>query len=253
MTSTVYKWRIYCQTSAQYEELWSVTEPTLCPVNTAHTITTGSAAIIDQISINEVKIKENDVPTNGYYQVDHFYVEAAANTTTNIDFTNSDYDFNIYSISYQTEETHRGDSMDITINPNTVVGVITANLNASSTEATVSSTVLQYIKPGFRVNFTDGVNTDVCGLVTDVNTVTSKITFNTANTHAFAAATPTYVRMTVAYTKSAIKIGGPMNTVFGAGKIGGSYVPRSTVVRVAYTNTSPTDSKTLVIYTETDY
>lgn len=42
------QYRIWCVTDAQYEYEWSETEPTLCPVNPAHTIDPVKTAIVDE-------------------------------------------------------------------------------------------------------------------------------------------------------------------------------------------------------------
>jgi hypothetical protein len=43
----VYRWRIYCTTDARYEYTWSETEPTVCPIDAAHTIDANLTAIVE--------------------------------------------------------------------------------------------------------------------------------------------------------------------------------------------------------------
>lgn len=49
-TSTVYKYRVWCDTDSKYVETWSDTEPTDCPENNGHTIDTAKTTILESIS-----------------------------------------------------------------------------------------------------------------------------------------------------------------------------------------------------------
>jgi len=45
----LFKYRVYCETDSVYETIWAETEPTTCPVNTSHSITSSATSIIDTI------------------------------------------------------------------------------------------------------------------------------------------------------------------------------------------------------------
>lgn len=62
MTSliSINKYRLYCNTSAQWEYLFSTTTPTSCPINAGHTINTNSIQIIDNITV--VSLTNSDSP-----------------------------------------------------------------------------------------------------------------------------------------------------------------------------------------------
>ncbi|QKF94437.1 hypothetical protein QKU48_gp0979 [Fadolivirus algeromassiliense] len=57
---TVYKYRIYCTIDQQWEYVWDTTPPTVCPVNSLHTINANSVSIEDTIVV--VKIDSTDTP-----------------------------------------------------------------------------------------------------------------------------------------------------------------------------------------------
>lgn len=47
--TTVNKYRVRCTTDNKYEEVWAKQEPTVCPVNAAHTIDASLTTIIDSV------------------------------------------------------------------------------------------------------------------------------------------------------------------------------------------------------------
>lgn len=49
-TSTIYKWRVWCNTDNDWYEVWNPIEPSNCPQNSAHTIDETKTVIIDTIS-----------------------------------------------------------------------------------------------------------------------------------------------------------------------------------------------------------
>jgi len=50
MATTVYKYRVWCDTDSKYVEVWGDTEPTTCPENNGHTIDTTKTAVIEHIT-----------------------------------------------------------------------------------------------------------------------------------------------------------------------------------------------------------
>lgn len=50
MSKTIYKWRVWCVTENDWETIWSIEEPTVCPTNVNHTIDSSKTTIIDTIT-----------------------------------------------------------------------------------------------------------------------------------------------------------------------------------------------------------
>jgi hypothetical protein len=98
---------------------------------------------------------------------------------------------------------------------------------------------------GYYITLYDGVNTNNLGRIIGIDLVNNILTVETATANAFAAATPTYVQISIRPIDT-FEFGPPMSYVFGVKKIGGSYLPANTVVNVNYLNNSDTQ-KTLVI------
>jgi hypothetical protein len=102
---------------------------------------------------------------------------------------------------------------------------------------------------GYNLSLTDGVNTDDCGRVVNINNTTSTVTFDVATTHAFSHTSPTYVRQTVRVIDD-FTLGPKWLVSIGDSKIGGAYVPPNTIVRTIYTNKGNTSK---VLYAQIEY
>lgn len=55
--TTVSKWRIFCTTEGNWVETWATAEPTTCPNDTAHTINIDSIQNIEQITSQDVVVR----------------------------------------------------------------------------------------------------------------------------------------------------------------------------------------------------
>ena len=52
MTSTVNKYRIYCNTESSWIEGWGTTEPTVCYNNSGHTVNSNSVSLLETVTAN---------------------------------------------------------------------------------------------------------------------------------------------------------------------------------------------------------
>ena len=77
----------------------------------------------------------------------------------------------------------------------------------------------------------------------------STLTLETATTHAFAAATPTYVQLEVYFIQNYI-FGPPRPHVIGDTVFGGALIPANTSLVCTYQNISATDTKVFSFYLE---
>lgn len=234
-------YKLWCITDAKYETVWRTEGdlPTTCPTNTAHSIDTDSITINQMIKQNEVKILEDGYDkTAGYI----------AGTTRALDITGATGETQIFdysrpitvginSISFTTTAVHEGDEVNIIIAPNTVVGVLTANVTAGATNTfSVSPTVTANLKKGFFVSLLSGATKHSLGVCTSVNSTLGQITteFATDGT-TFLAATPTYIVQDIKMLQNWI-IGPPCDRRIGDDKLGASIIPAGTVARVEYKN-----------------
>ncbi len=236
--STIYKYRLYCNTDAKYEYIWSEDEPLKCPTNTSHIIDTSKTTIVESKGDNVVKILEESLETGGNYQCITLPVSAGP-FSTGSNSKSWPYPVCVYAMRFISDATNVGDILCVCANPDTVIGVITSSLSPGATSMQVSSTVCTHLKLGYCLTITDGVNVDDLGATYSIDKTTSTIQFETPCVHAFSASTPTYVRMTNYILRDFI-IGPPWQYEVGQCKIGGTSIPAGIVVRAIYKNNSDT-------------
>lgn len=235
---TVNQYRIRCTTDAKDEFTWSETEPTTCPTNTAHTIDAAKTVIVDAVADNEVKIQEEQTKTGAHYQT-----RGIANSIPAVaewhDFPDFSWPFpvSIFAATAYCRAEQDGDILEFLIGPDTTIGALTVDAAIGTTVLDVQQSVIDNTEVGYFIKLTDGINTDDCGRVLNVDKAGLKITVETATTNAFAAATPTYVQQTVKMLYDA-EVSGGQRISLGEAKIGGSYIPANTALRLRYKNST---------------
>ena len=237
--TTLNKYRLYCNTDSTYEYIWSETEPTTCPTNTAHTIDANQTAIIERREPNTITIKEETTPTNGYYRFQGYNESIpASNPIGNVTVTDLSWEYPVSILDgwFFTSEKQKDDRVDVVIGENTIIGTITANVTTNDTDINVSSTVMDNIQIGWDVNLFDGITSEDLGRTLSKDTANSIITVETAATNNFNVASPTYVRASVKTIDCLHLNVTNVRYAFAEKKLGGRYVPKDTVVRIKYKN-----------------
>lgn len=188
--------------------------------------------------VAEVAIREETQKTGGRFEARTITVWADALSTTTKDEVMF-VDTSAMSIHFIVQQENLGDEVNLHVAPDTTVGAITANVGIGDTVINVSSTVTTHAFAGpCMVKLTDGTNTETLGRIKLVDKYAGTLTVENAATQAFAAATPTYVQITAIVMRDYTL--GPVGAVHvGDSKIGGSFVPQNSVVRVLYQNRSP--------------
>jgi len=228
----VNKYRVWCSTEGAYVYGWGVTEPTTCPTDTAHTIDSTKTTIDATVEENTVEIKEENTPTGGQYKSCGLSFSAAASEETLHDFS-FPFPISLMSATFPSHGKTAGDSIGFIVGPDTVVGAITSDVTAGDTVINVQSTVIDNMKAGRYARLDDGTNNEE-HLVITVGSTT--ITLHTATANSYAAATPTYVKLNVKMAEN-LYLEPEVRYMLGDTKIGGSYVPANTVIRMSYNNT----------------
>lgn len=252
MSNTVYYYKIWCNTDSQYEYVWAEDEPTACPVNNSHSVDLSSISIGDTVSTERVKIIEENISTGENYMCECHTITYAtgAGSVTATDFS-WPFPISVLDLQLVTRTENIQDEIQVCVAPDTIVGIIAADAATGATGAVVSSTVIDNSMIGYYVSITDGVSLHECGRIVSVDSANSKISWETPTIINFAAASPTYVRLTV-YVVNDYSIGPPSRYVVGEGKIGGSHVPANTTVRVLLTNTDGSQ-ETKLLSTQIEY
>jgi hypothetical protein len=252
--TTIYKWRIYCNTDNRWEYVWSETQPTTCPINTNHTVNNNSVNIVETLSDTIVALKENTTGGTGdHVKFDTLSFTVAPNSTYS-SFISWPMPIEVLSLNFKSNDDNEDDILNCYLSPNTndIIGTITANVSPNDTIINVSSTVLNYIQIGFYVKLFDGINNDDLGRVASIDISSSTITVETPVTNSFLATSPTYVQMRAYYMKGFV-VGIAGDYTLGAAKIGGTVIPAGLKVNFDYINVDTLFSKKLVVIIEYIY
>jgi len=248
--TTLYYWRIRCDTDDKYEYIWDEDKPTVCPANNTHTIDATKTSIINKVDENSIKIREETILTGGNFRCTTKSIDIGPSEVVTEDFTWK-IPISIFAISFATKDIHEGDSINVIIAPETTVGLLNSDVNIGETVLPVTDTVVNNVMLGYNITIDDGVNSEKLGEVIDIDTVNNTITVENATTNNYLAVTPTNINICVCMMKN-YTIGPAWNYSIGESKIGGSYIDKGTIVRVKYTNNS-TDTKKLIVQIEYTY
>lgn len=107
----------------------------------------------------------------------------------------------------------------------------------------VSSTVIAITQLGYYLTLADGTNTDDLGRV--LHKTVDSVFVEKAPMNEYLASTPTVVKQTI-WLLNGYEFGPGWSYLIGDSKIGGSYVPADTLVRLEYTNNGILGDRTLV-------
>jgi hypothetical protein len=237
--TTLYQWRIWCNTENTYVTTWledGQNGPTVCPNNTNDVVNADSVSIVDVIDSNEISLKDEWVPTGGYFKTETFTLNVNAGrdvTTTAI--TSWPYDITLMEMQFNTDAEHENDMITVECPFDTIVGALVSNVSLGDTMLYVDVSSALNVAKGFYVTLDDGVNSEELGRVIAVDKVNNIITMEHAATNSYAAASPTYIKITVRPIDN-FTFG---NTAFyrvGASVVAGSPVPANRQVRIKYVN-----------------
>lgn len=240
MTTTLYYWKVWCVTENAWGYVWAPDAPSNCPNNVEHTINEEQVIVQDEISKTEVRVEEEKVKTGGHICCRSGYINTPANdiAQTNISWP---FPVNILSLTFNITDLHFKDKLNAIVAPNTIIGTLASNCSIGQTELHVTGTVIENTAVGFHMNLFNGVNTDNLGRVLAIDEINSTITVETGPSMAYTASGPTtYVRQSI-YVIEDYTIGYPSSYDLGKNKIGGTFLPPNTTIRVTYENFHGTD------------
>jgi len=240
MATTVNQYKIYCITEDVYVEGWGETEPTVCYNNNTHTVNSNSVQLIQTISTEIMKIKEDsiDIPRNVWIK-DIVFTNIPSNTTQEQSYT-FPFPVSMYSFTFSTDDTNRGDQISIANNPDTNLGLITQNITAGDTTIYPPAAFFSFGWHGFYIKVTDGTNLDDLGYVESLDPVNGSIVVSEPAVNNYSS-TNTVFTMTL-FTMKDLMLGAPGVFKYGEDVIGGATVPAGTVTKIIYkNNTIPGD------------
>lgn len=190
----------------------------------------------------ESEIRTEEIKTQGLTGFTSFEVDVPATVgsyTTDIVFP---IDINLIRGKWFNKVDFQGDSVEFHISPNTVIGVITANVAQDDTIINVSQTVVDNLKVGYYV----ACQGQDWGRVINVDADNNQITIeNPANP--ITATGSEYVIMTIKMVNH-IYLEGTDTMMTLEGGVQSNYIPANTVMKIVYNNDTGTAKKYSAIF-----
>ena len=235
-------YRIYCETDDKWEYQWVDTGVTQCPSNPAHTVTIDGTSP-QQLSFKDkvTKLRQESAPsgfqpTGSNFMAETVIMDIEPGVTYSYHTQTYPIPIGLIDVTIQSEEEHRGDEMLLEV-PDTLIGVLSGNVDAGVTATTVGIDIprqtINYIKVGYYLTITDGVNSDDLGRVLNINKNTLKVVVENEPVNSYLASSPTYIYMRI--HMSDLKFGPPMLYALGTSTLGSTYYPANTPGKFTYT------------------
>lgn len=230
-TETQYK--VFCNDEQVYYTAWFSGQPVSCPNNYRHSIDPSKTVRIASRprDVSLVAIQEENTLTNGNFRYETFTWTCPPSCTCSNDIVFK-YPINILTTTATCGPEHIGDVLNVNVVPkNPIVGITVSNVSPGDSNLYVSTTVLNYMNPGYQCI----MGAENLGEVYAVNVNSGTITTQYAASNAYGY--PSYIKLNAPIVKN-LKFLTPMSYNVGAGKIGASYVTAGTAMRALYTNNS---------------
>ena len=201
-------------------------------------------------STGEMKVivkEEWSGETNGHYQTKGFKCDITSASGWQEFDMSFKHPVSLICAQMGIDPSMDGDEGCLCIAPYTVVGAITSNVAVDDVVITVQASVLNYMDEGYHIHLSTSPTSQAAednedlGIVIAKDTDNNTITVDTASTAAFSAASPTYVKMTrhlVPEIWFKNKGSEEVHREYGRSRIGGSYIPANTTIRLMYNNIS---------------
>jgi hypothetical protein len=237
MATTVYHYQIYCETEQAWKYTWGTEgeAPTTCPTNTAHTVNLSSVAKIGSVSENDVVVHQ---PTEGYFMCESVPMVVPACNPGDVVPIDVPFDDTIllWTTGFNAKAEMVDDCFSVVINPDTVVGGLTATGNVNDTVLNVTSTVTDNVTPGMYLKLMDNdspPNIQDVGKILAVDGTAGTVTVKNALTETFSPGTIVMLNL---YMAKDIFVDIAGHFVFGEKGFQGKRIPAGTVFRMLYTN-----------------
>lgn len=232
-TNTLYKFRYYCNTENKFVFQWGHTPPTKCPNDTNHSIDENSVTIVDSLSRNEVIVSNRDPVTQGYFMAESKTFNISSSSNESVFSFSYPLPVAVYRSIIATSNIHNGDSIDICISPDTIIGINTHEVLNNTNIVKVNSSVINILVPGFHIDITDGVNINKLGRVISIDKNNNEITVENNTTDTFSIGS--YIRLSVHIVKN-LKFPHAYIYIIGSSTLGGKPIPSNTPIQLKYYN-----------------
>jgi hypothetical protein len=227
---TIIKFRVYCETEAQWVETWTEKETiTVCPNNNTHQINDASIQEMTRTTEVEVKIKQESTETGGHFTMENYSMNIQPNETKSMDIS---WKFPVsVKVIYVIPDLRYPDNTITGIAaPQTIIGAILSDVESGSKTVAVNNTVTENIKIGYECF----IGNEFVGRITSVDKALNVISFTDPIQTSKAA--NSLVRMQISVVKDL-----PVGHIFsgntiGANNLSSKYIPKDMKIRCIYTN-----------------
>ena len=242
---SIYRYRIKCNTDNKFE-YWNLLStdpvPTTCPTNTAHSVDTSSVIKIKEISDKLLRIIEEESPTNGKWRAKAVWLQGASgvNVVTNQDFT-WNHPVSVLNLQICPTTENTGDYAQLSVIPNFgfgegVIGVLAGTGISGSTSIQVSQAIIENVYTIDYLTLQLGATGFTVGPITVIDKENSLLYVATPLPTTFPAGSTLVKLERFVLGKDDFSIGPPNLYTLGETKIGASYVPEGSIIRVGYKN-----------------
>lgn len=237
------KYSIRCLSEGKLVYCWNEKQPGVCPNNTNHLIDLSSIEIIDTVVQNSVNIIQSSGITGNNYRIESKEIFIPPNTEI-IDDSSWEYPIDVMTMNWYGDASNFGDVINGYMAPNTTIGAITSNITSGDTLIHVSSSVLLYIRIGYEINITNGIDNIIMGEIKSIDKVNNTLICTVAAIENITA--PAYIQMTIRNIFNIYVVPGITN--LANKRVTSSSLPANTIARLKYTNNSNIEKKFVFWY-----
>jgi hypothetical protein len=233
--SLEYQYKVFCTDEQQYFNIWNMRIPMSCPNNNRHKIDAEKTIKINQryTNVNVVKIQEENTLTNGNYKCKGYQFDISKQGDNLFELTYK-YPINILGVTILTNNTHRGDVLNVSVAPgNGNRGKITKDVNIGTSNIPVDCKVLNNAEPGFVTFLQNSSNIDLLGEINDIDYNQNTITVDNATTRQYVNGSDISYNCTFIQD---LMFTEPNTYQFGDRKVGSSYIGSGSVIKIKYIN-----------------
>lgn len=241
--SNKYRYSMFCQTEQQtvLTVLSAGSEPTAptdCPNNASHTIAPGSVLLQHTVHGDQSLLDESNAIglfTSGRYFAENYMMTISDTNVGSVTDLIVVKPFNI-CLSTATFEVHAdnvNDQIQVQVNPEATVGLITSNIGPGVTAIPTSLVTLAQVRTGYFVSLEEGGTVNELGRVVGVDWLNWTVLVETPTTDSFTAGAGS-LRISIGFCDIGLHDTGSL--LLGGKTFGGSLIMKNTPVRIRYTN-----------------
>jgi hypothetical protein len=238
MSSSVNKWRIYCNTENAWVYKWEEENKTPqpgCFNDPGHLVNEDSKSIIEKISNIEVKIKEETKKTQGNYTTEGRRISAGAMTETNDRFS-MNYDINLTAIWLNVNDEHKNDVLNCYYEP-FYRGTLVSDALVNTSVILVDTITASVANIGYLICIPANNEKDVqiLGEIISKNSSTGAITLSGNISKTVSKGTQVCIRVNGVRNFHLSSTG---RHCIGANIIGSTYIDKTGIMVFSYSNKS---------------